>query len=111
HLLLGAGDVVGLLEPGIAPVHGEAVGKTEPIGMGDLPRAGPELHVVMADGDRLHPVEVDPRPDDMAMLAALLLVEDDGTRLSGEAELALDVVGGGKVLLAADRRRRADGEA
>ncbi|MAU53036.1 MAG: hypothetical protein CMN17_11855 [Roseovarius sp.] len=53
--------------------------------------------------DRLHLCCIDARPDDMAMLAAFLLVEDNGTRLSCKAQLVFDGVYRLEILLARER--------
>ena len=50
------------------------------------------LAVIVAVADRRHAVEVDARPDDMAVLAAFLLMHHDDARLAGEAELRLQPV-------------------
>jgi hypothetical protein len=48
--------------------------------------------VIMAVADRAKPRQVDPRPHDVAMLAAFLLVQHHGAGLAGQAELALKPV-------------------
>ena len=40
----------------------------------------------------LHFVQIDARPDDMAMIAAMLDMEDDGARLAGQTELFLGTI-------------------
>ena len=57
---------------------------------GELAGEVHELAVVVRHVDRPHPVHVDARPDDMAVLAPVLDMKDDGARLVGEAEPVLD---------------------
>ena len=49
---------------------------------------------------------VDPRPDDMAVLAAVLDMEDDGARLAEEAELSFRAVDVVEILLPGERALR-----
>jgi hypothetical protein len=49
----------------------------------------PQLHLVVRQVDRPHLCGIDPRPNDVSMPPPVLLMEDHGTRLIGQAELFL----------------------
>jgi hypothetical protein len=65
----------------------------------------------MGHMDRPHAVDIDARPDDMAMLAPVLDMKDNGARLVGETKPVLDGLDRLVILLARQRRRRVDGQA
>ncbi len=57
---------------------------------GQLARQDPQLAPIVGELDRPHFLDIDPRPDDMAMLAPVLDMKDDGARLICKAEAVLD---------------------
>lgn len=60
----------------------------------EVPGKVPQLQLEVREVDRLHRLAIDAGPDAMRMAAALLLVEDDHTWLTGQAELRLDLADG-----------------
>ena len=58
----------------------------------ELPRHHHQLLAVEGLVDGLAVLGVDPRPDDVAVLAPVLDMEDDRPRLARKAELAFDAV-------------------
>ena len=69
----------------------------------ELPRHHHQLLAVEGLVDRLAAFGVDPRPDHVAVLAAILDMEDDGARLIRKAELSLRAVDVVEILLPGER--------
>jgi hypothetical protein len=61
--------------------------------------------MVVRHVDRAHFLDIDPRPDDMAMLAPVLDMKDHGARLTRKAKAVLDGRNGLIILLAGIRHK------
>ena len=90
----------GFFLPRSRPASGDhAVGKGEPVLACELPRHHHQLLAVEGLVDGLAAFGVDPRPDDVAVLAPVLDMKDDGARLARKAELAFGAVDVVEILL------------